>query len=377
MHPGQVQLPAITGAGDTTNIILPFEEFSVDLEHNLGRANGNCFQRKPGVPHIHDGQIMVRLKKKRFIVLDYSIVPTPADVACAAVTPHIKCPSGAGSAKCTANWMDCPKVGVPVCLFDSNPDETMSLYLRSGLCFTCQRHLNEKRRTQRKRKSDVQKPNQGSGPQGDAFAQKRFRINGDILDLNPDAIIVNGPLDGTRQHGPGYEYPEIISDLEKLGADISQETSQLAKIMATIVTPLSPPHHSTPEHVQIEALYNKAFLSVSKGIFLLSQFKNSFDTAVTATMVAEKATEEVLDSASIADVVASAAAVAAAQSAEAAGVQVPAGEDQASSNMIPLLLAAEGRDDGAGDGDGDGSGEVGVEPEKQKDPEAVAEIQQV
>ena len=31
---------------------------------------------------------MVRLKKKRFIIIDYSIIPTPADQACAAVTPH-------------------------------------------------------------------------------------------------------------------------------------------------------------------------------------------------------------------------------------------------------------------------------------------------
>ena len=86
MHPG---LPV---SGET-NVILPFEEFSVDLEHNLGRANGNCYQRRPGIPGGHDGQIMVRLKKKRFIILDYSIVPTPADIAMALVTPHIRCPA--------------------------------------------------------------------------------------------------------------------------------------------------------------------------------------------------------------------------------------------------------------------------------------------
>lgn len=113
MHPDQ--MPAT--AGDTTSIILPFEEFSVDLEHNLGRANGNCYQRKPGVPNMHDGQIMVRLKKKRFVVLDYSIAPTPSDIALASVTPHIKCPVGAGTAKCTSSLLNCPKIGMPVCLF--------------------------------------------------------------------------------------------------------------------------------------------------------------------------------------------------------------------------------------------------------------------
>jgi len=109
MHPGQ-----ISASGDTT-VILPFEEFSVDLEHNLGRANGNCYQRKPGVPNAHDGQIMVRLKKKRFIVIDYSLIPTQADMACANVTPHIRCPPGAGQQQCSSST--CAKVGVPVCLF--------------------------------------------------------------------------------------------------------------------------------------------------------------------------------------------------------------------------------------------------------------------
>ena len=111
IHPGQIQAAP---TGETT-VILPFEEFAVDLEHNLGRANGNIYHRTQGVPNVHDGQIMIRLKKKRFIVVDYSIVPSPADVACAAVTPHIKCPPGAGTMKCTSST--CTKVGVPVCLF--------------------------------------------------------------------------------------------------------------------------------------------------------------------------------------------------------------------------------------------------------------------
>lgn len=224
---------------------------------------------------------------------------------------------------------------------DSNPDEPTSLYLRSGLCFTCQRLLNEKRRTQRKRKSDVQgKPNSGSA--ADNFAQKRVRINGEIVDVHADAIILNGPFDGTKHHGPGYEYPQIVMDLQKIGAAVTQETAELANTMSAIA---GPPPHNSPEHVQIDALYNKTFHTISKGIFLLSELKTSFDAAVTAS-IAEKATEEVLDSASIADVVASAAAVAAAQSAEVvvAAAAAGGGNDQASSSMIPLLLAAESKE---------------------------------
>ena len=54
-------------------VSLPREEFAEDLDLRLGRANGNIYLRKPGVEGVHDGQVMVRLKKKRFVILDYSV----------------------------------------------------------------------------------------------------------------------------------------------------------------------------------------------------------------------------------------------------------------------------------------------------------------
>lgn len=93
---------------------LQFSDFAEDEDKNLGKANGKCFQRKQG-NSANDGQIMVRLKKKRFIVIDYSIVPTAADMACAAVTPHLMIPEGAGMKKCIKST--CSKIGVPVCLY--------------------------------------------------------------------------------------------------------------------------------------------------------------------------------------------------------------------------------------------------------------------
>jgi hypothetical protein len=78
---------------------VPYDEFADDVEHHLGRANGNVHVRRHGVEGAHDGQIMVRLKKKRFV-------------------------------KCTMS--NCSKIGVPVCLWDSEPEEVDSLYLRSG-----------------------------------------------------------------------------------------------------------------------------------------------------------------------------------------------------------------------------------------------------
>lgn len=161
--PVVVPPPPISAASP---VLLPLEDFAEDLEVRLGRANGNVYQRHTGVEGVHDGQVMVRLKKKRFIVIDYSIVPTASDLQAVSFNPHVHIPLGAGRTTCTGKipasggvaggggapvLIPCPKVGVPVLLYDSEPQEPASLYLRSGLCFTCQRNLNEKRRTQRKK----------------------------------------------------------------------------------------------------------------------------------------------------------------------------------------------------------------------------------
>uniref|UniRef100_A0A7S4IU86 Uncharacterized protein n=1 Tax=Odontella aurita TaxID=265563 RepID=A0A7S4IU86_9STRA len=372
----------------------PLEEFAEDIELKLGRANGNIYHRREGIESVHDGQIMVRLKKKRFIVIDYGIIPTAMDIAAASVYPQVSCPAGAGKQKCVT--AECPKRGVPVLLYDSDPSEPASLYLRSGLCFTCQRILNEKRRTQRKRKSDSVAPTSGAedhhhhmnhGAQGmhlhphtlphggghgltplpaagndqsrfhhmdpaTAAAAKRFRLNGDIVDLSPDAIIINGPLDGTKQHGPGYGFSEIGADLMFIVAEASRVTERLvgstvlsqdngsvdnetlqqthsgqAPLQHTPEVPVQPggesavdsqsdvvavaaaaaaaaavgvgdsgvvesavtaaalaarsspsqPQTLPPSKEEIPALYEKAFLSLSRAIYLLSQWKASRD----------------------------------------------------------------------------------------------------
>ena len=134
------------------SFLLTPTELESDLNGNLGRANGNIYQRQEGVAGVHDGQVMVRLKKHRYVVLDYSIQPTDEDITALATNPNVDIPKGAGKTKCVTQA--CTKVGVPVLLYDSHPDEPASLYTRTGLCFECQRKLNEKRRAERKRKSD-------------------------------------------------------------------------------------------------------------------------------------------------------------------------------------------------------------------------------
>ena len=112
-------------------------QFEREASTKLGNANGNIFISKPGIPKQHDGQVFVRLKKKRFVVLDYTIQPNETDMATASGVAHMEIPSGAGKTQCITK--DCQKVGVPVKLYDSNPEDSVSLYLRSGLCFECQR----------------------------------------------------------------------------------------------------------------------------------------------------------------------------------------------------------------------------------------------
>lgn len=376
--------------GGALQVIVPLEEFAEDLELRLGRANGNIYHRREGIEGLHDGQVMVRLKKKRFIIIDYSILPTDEDIQAAQATPHVSVPTGAGKQKCATP--ECPKVGVPVLLYDSEPNEPSSLYMRSGLCFTCQRNLNEKRRTQRKRPGDTSGSSvlYAVGP-----GSKKVKLNGATMELNPEAIILNGPpLGGAKSVGDGYSFDEIGPDLAHCVRQATNDTDRLINSISgtattTPATSAEAPHHLShihhhhnphhhhhdhnphqhPHHhhssdlpvvsveeaanAAVEAstsllngagpppppaassedindLYDKAFHSLSKSIYLLSQWKQSWDAAIAAAVA-----QETVNDPSLADAVASAAAVvaAAADGSEAAST----------TNMVSLLLAADQR----------------------------------
>lgn len=356
-------------AGAEVQVILPQEDFHEDLENRLGRANGNIYHRREGIEGIHDGQVMVRLKKKRFIVIDYSIVPNDQDLQYAAATPHIYIPNGAGKQKCTTP--ECNKVGVPVCLFDSEPNEPTSLYLRAGLCFSCQRNLNEKRRTQRKRPADalIQSPLlYAVGP-----GQKKIKLNGMNIELASDAIILNGPYgNSTKSIRDGYSFDEIGPDLSAAVVEASDDTQRLMQAMSSNTTTApnptngglsveevanaaveattgmingsdngsSPQNHASSE--DINALYDKAFSSLSKSVFLLTQWKQSWDSAIAAAVA-----QETVNDPSLADAVASAAAVAAAAT--------------DGTDSISLLLAADQQKEGTKKGSNGVSGNNQVE----------------
>jgi len=314
--------------------IVP-SEFADDVENRLGRANGNTFVSKPGVDQVHDGQIMVRLKKKRFIIIDYGMAYTSTE-------------------KKICNSPNCNKIGVPILLFDSAPTETPSLYMRSGLCFTCQRLLNEKRRTQRKRKSVDKNPTNSiinshqanrdtkrkpapsrndlyCGSYGRPTLSQTYKIGDQIVTLPNDAIIICGPLEGTKRIGLDYTMKNISSDIRKFSKEIVEDTNRLftlvenaadksnpnstnifssdyTAVLSTKGTTLDAKNlgkdyltnspntcdatiklnndkdfdggdssMSIPLSSQVNAMYEKAFITMKKSIFLLSQWKSSWD----------------------------------------------------------------------------------------------------
>ena len=151
------------------SILIRPEEYVEDEIRRLGKSNGNHYVRKAGVDGVHNGQIMIRLKSKRYIIIDYT--PSEYDHELVQHHSHISIPPGAGQTLCKT--VDCPRVGVPVLLYDSEPHEPMSLYMRGGLCFNCQRALNKKRRTLRnKRKANGQPVSADSLSSGnDQFSQ--------------------------------------------------------------------------------------------------------------------------------------------------------------------------------------------------------------
>lgn len=249
-------------------------EFLATAAAQLGNANGNIYVSRSGVKGEHDGQVYVRLKKKRFVVLDYTIDPSEADIHAAASLPHMEIPSGAGRTPCITK--ECTKVGVPVKLFDSNPDDSVSLYLRSGLCFECQRNLNEKRRVDRRKR-----------PSGDNVPllysigspnQKKFKLHGssDVVELSRDAIIVNGSMKNVKMAADGHSTSDLASDVQDYLREASFETERLFQVAGN-------PHTAPVDPLaDIQGMYEKAFTNLNKAIFLLTQWKSAWDVGTLA-----------------------------------------------------------------------------------------------
>jgi hypothetical protein len=310
-HMYQTQNPQPTGTGGvvahqaSTPVAFQAQPLPADImddvNHRLGRANGNVYRRKPGVEGAHDGELMIRLKKKRFIILDY----TPEE----------------GVTK-PCNTQGCPKTARPKCVYDSDPDEPKSLYLRSGLCFTCQRSVNEKRRSNRKSGEGAAPNSQRSaaaaamssppsfsshkGAPGATYQHQMSgnkRAHGQVYyqaPVNPNAIIIDGPVGGARPADEHYTYSEIGVELQHLTrhlvtecdsivaeaakgksqglADPSQMSAAVAQGHRAALPGLSRETRDT-----LEAKYQLALGYAKKGVYQLTQWKSSWEMTLAAT----------------------------------------------------------------------------------------------
>ena len=208
---------------------------------NLKGSNGSSIRLEPAVEDAHCGRLMIRLANARIVILDYEYVPNEHDVELASSRVYITIPYGAGQKICTKKG--CKRIGVPVLLYDSHPNDSETAYLKNGLCFTCQKDSNAKRRT--KRKSNQNEQSNGTS-----------------------AIVINAPVDGTRSHDADYCCPQISADLQRITSELSQETGSLVQL-------------SSREHAMmpgsVDQQYQRAYLSATRAVFLLTQWKASYD----------------------------------------------------------------------------------------------------
>jgi hypothetical protein len=286
-------------------VVLTPEEFSLDAKERLGHTNGSIYQRRPGIDGFHDGQIMVRLKKHRFIIIDYSIIPNEDDMQAAALDPCISIPDGAGTQKCST--AECTKVGVPILLYDSSPGESVSLYMRSGLCFTCQRNLNEKRRTQKKRKKDVDTLEMAANPfTSSSPHSKKYKISVEMAEQSAaEALMSEGAMEYARHYGEGP--PPVSSVLQSklleasaaaqhLVAAVTNDSELVSTSFSTAVAAAndggkgeaSAATGTSGTAPDITTLVEDAYTSLSKSLFLLSQWKTSWEAAVAAAVEVNK-----------------------------------------------------------------------------------------
>ena len=153
----------------------------------------------------------------------------------------------------------------------------------------------------------------------------RFRMNGGIIDLSSDAIVINGPLEGTKRFGPRYGMEELCTDMHREVEQAKQSAESL----------ISMTKGEIPVEGQRDLLveYERAFLSMSRSLFLLSQWKVVHDRGeiAKAPVVAPTASKRKARGISLED------------------------EAKASSSISQLLLAAN---NAQADDDDDDSGDI-------------------
>jgi hypothetical protein len=110
------------------------------------------------------------------------------------------------------------------------------------------------------------------------------------LVLAPDAIILNGPPDNhsCKSVRGGHGFAEIGADLN---VEVHQSLQSTQSLLHSVHTPEMMQHGIPPPTPdEISQTYDQAFYSLSKSLYLLVQWKTSWDAAITSAMEQEAPT---------------------------------------------------------------------------------------
>jgi len=81
--------------------------------------------------------------------------------------------------------------------------------------------------------------------------KKRFKLNDDIIQLHSDAMIINGPIEGTRPYGKGYGWVEM-------GADLQRSTRQACAHVDRLLRAITSNQVATPDGNENEKVVDAA-----------------------------------------------------------------------------------------------------------------------
>ena len=135
--------------------------------------------------------------------------------------------------------------------------------------------LNEKRRVDRRKR-----PNEGTQLLYSIASptQKKFKLHGgEVIELKEDAIIVNGSIKGLKLAAEGHAPQDIAVDLQDCLRESAYETERLLSTA-----------NSNPEPIlgDMQAMYERAFTAMNRAIFLMTQWKASWDVVSAAAAAA-------------------------------------------------------------------------------------------
>ena len=100
-----------------------------------------------------------------------------------------------------------------------------------------------------------------------------------MIELKEDAIIVNGSIKGVKLAAEGHAPQDIAVDVQD---QLRESTFETERLLAAA---------NSNDPMDMQATYEKAFTAMNRAIFLLTQWKASWDVVTAAAAAATGATD--------------------------------------------------------------------------------------